>query len=147
MKLNFFFSINNKNFLLNLTDISRPAAEKARTAKIEWMTDPTPHLPSLQEAMRNGTHLCHPDALLYVSTVDGGSSLRDVMIPCLIEAMREMSVTADMNEACQQANAKVGKQLEMLDPNNRVRQLPKCESTLKSRLCIGKEFPPLRAAD
>lgn len=85
----------------------------------------------------------HPDFLLYMATVNGGKALRYVMIPCLIESLKELSPYDSVLIACEKANGKVDQELGVLDPTNEHQQLPKMESTLKKKFCVGKKFLPL----
>ena len=83
----------------------------------------------------------HPDFLLYQATVSGSAALRHVMIPCLIDSLRELTPSDCMTQACLKSNKRISRELERLDPHNQCGQLPKYESTLKKKLCIGKFNP------
>lgn len=104
-----------------------------------------PGIPSAEQARKEGVTLKHhPDFLLYMATVSGGYAFRYVMIPCLVDCMRQLSASESVSQACESANNKVKQQLEKLDPQGKGGQLPKVESTLRKKFCIGKQFPPLK---
>lgn len=62
------------------------------------------------------------------------------MIPCLIDSLKELSPSDSVLQACEKANEKIYTQLEELDFTKKYNQLPKIESTLKKKFCIGKRF-------
>jgi hypothetical protein len=108
--------------------------------------DITPGLSSREQAEKEGICLANqPDFLLYLATYSGGYAYRHVMIPRLIDSLAELLPSDDMYLACVAANKRIRMELEA--QNLLAQSLPKIESTLQKKLCIGKEFPPLTPND
>jgi hypothetical protein len=61
--------------------------------------------------------------------------------------MRKLTPSDDLLQACVQTNKKITAEILRLKLPSKGGQLPKIESTLKNKLCVGKEFPPLPAAN
>lgn len=80
----------------------------------------------------------YPDFLLYLSTAVGGKSVRNLMIPNLIENLKELGPSDSFYSACEKTNRGIRMELKQLGPE--IRQLPKIESTLEKKFCIGKKF-------
>lgn len=97
------------------------------------------------QAMKDGVTLKHHrDFILYMATVSGGYALRYVMIPHLIDSLRELGPSDDIMQAFVQANEKIKNELKGLDPASITGQLPKVEFTSSKKFCIGKQFPPAK---
>jgi hypothetical protein len=102
---------------------------------------------SMQQAMMEGLTLTHTDFLLYMATVSGGYAYRHLMIPKLIEALKKSGPSCALSQSCVYANSLISSEIKNLDPMNKNGQHPKIESTLMSKLCPCKEFPPITADD
>lgn len=102
--------------------------------------DVAPVIGSREKAMKEGACLSnkHPDFLLYQAAASGGKALRQLMIPCLMESLGQLGPSDDFYQACLSANRKIQKELQTLDPDRVTGQLPKIESTLVKKFCIGK---------
>lgn len=110
------------------------------------MADPLPTGGGRQQAQTEGACLqwWHTDFLLYQAAASGGKALRYLMIPRLIESLRELGPADDILQVFLLANKRIRAELKQLDPGSVLRQLPKFEVTLEKKLCIGNEFPPLK---
>lgn len=105
--------------------------------------DPVPGPSTLNQAMREGITLkYHPDFLLYMATVTGSYAMRHIMIPCLIDSLAQLAPSDCILQACTAASEKVKRDVKQFGPT--LRQLPKFESTLSRKFCIGKLFPPIK---
>lgn len=90
--------------------------------------------------MKEGMSLKQPDFLLYQATVSGSYALRNVLIPCFVDSLRELGPYDDIQQACLLTNEKVEKELRRIDPGFDIGQLPKVEYTMKKYFCLGQKY-------
>lgn len=76
--------------------------------------------------------LTRNNCLLFMSTLYGGLAVRNVMIPSLVESMRQLSPSECITHAVIEAQHKIRK----ICPE----QKPEFRSTLDKKFCIGKDF-------
>lgn len=76
----------------------------------------------------------HADFLLYLAPNGCSEALRDIMISHLIDSLQELTPSDSFLLACEKTNNIIASQLE---------QLPKIDSTLKKKFCVGKKFGSL----
>lgn len=84
----------------------------------------------------------HSDFCVYMATADGGSALRYVMLPYLMDDLRKLAANDCVSQAIESTNGGIRRELLTLDPNNELnlKQLPEMVFTLKKKLCIGKTY-------
>lgn len=97
------------------------------------------------EANRKSVRLQNTDTdfLLYQATAAGGFAVRRLMIQCLIDGLERLGPGDSILQACESANEAIESQLKLLNLASVTGQVPKIESTLTKKFCIGK-FRPTR---
>lgn len=107
--------------------------------------DPVPRSGSVKQALDTGICLDitkHRDFLLYQATAGGGTALKNLMVSRLIECLKQLQPGDDIHQACLSANENIRSELGILHPSCETKQLPKVESTMRKKFCIGKKFEP-----
>lgn len=74
--------------------------------------------------------------LLLMATVSGGTALRNVMIPCLVENLRRLGPGDCITQALTSTQRKIKEMAAQIG----IYQLAEYRSTLDKKLCIGKEM-------
>jgi hypothetical protein len=100
--------------------------------------DPRPQNKKKETAEEEGISLNKPEFLVYLATASGGYALRHLMIPCLMESLRELNPSDCLIDACQSANHRIENELKRGNFGPEIGQLPKIESTLTKKFCITK---------
>ena len=103
--------------------------------------DPSPGGSSLKAARSEGLTLYCDHFLLFSAAVSGQAAVRNVMIPCLVECLENLSIQECMSDACKLARNKIGNYLAEKYPKHD--QVPLVMETLRCKLCISKTFPSL----
>ena len=69
-------------------------------------------------ALNHGVSLTHPDFLLYMAAVRGRKAKRNLMVPCLIESLRNLQPTDNITKACDEAHNKISELVKTNDPRS-----------------------------
>ena len=94
----------------------------------------------LVKAQNQGVSISRRDFLLYMATVRGEKALRNRMVPCLIDSLRNLQPTDDIIKACKEANNKIWKLVKA----GSFDQIPEYDCTLTRDFFIGQDFSKLK---